>query len=115
MTFTINGVAVATPKTFKVTVVDLDSDNTQRNALGVLLRDRLRVMRTIDCEWGPLSSSDISTILQALEPVEFPVTFPDPYTGTDQTITMYVGDRPAIALDFSSGMWLGLSLKLTEI
>lgn len=115
MAFTINGVAVAAPKTFKVNIVDLDSDNTTRNAKGVLLRDRLRVMRTLDCEWGPLTSSEISIILQAVDPTGVSVTYPDPLSGTDETRTMYAGDRVAPAYDFNSQHWLGLTMKLTEI
>lgn len=115
MSFLINGVAVAAPKTFQVDLVDLDSDTTQRNAAGVLMRDRLRQMRKLECEWGPLTSTQISTILQAVDPVNFPVTYPDPYSGTDQTRTFYAGDRPATKYDFNKDLWLGLKFDLIEI
>lgn len=111
----INGVDIAAPKTFKVNIVDLDSDNTARNAKGVLLRDRLRIMRTLECEWGPLSQADISRILQAVNPTGVSVTYPDPYDGTNQTRTFYAGDRSIPAYDFSSGMWQGLTMKLSEV
>ncbi|EJT6501991.1 hypothetical protein N2W39_001967, partial [Clostridium perfringens] len=48
----INGVAVASPKSFKVNIMDLDGENTGRNLLGVMLRDRIRVTRKLECEWG---------------------------------------------------------------
>lgn len=115
MALLINGVAVAAPKSFQVNLVDLDSDTTQRNAKGVLMRDRLRQMRKLECEWGPLKSAEIKVILQAVNPVGVPVTYPDPYTGTDQTRTFYAGDRPATMYDFNKDLWLGLKMDLIEI
>ncbi|MFT8313171.1 MAG: DUF6711 family protein [Clostridium sp.] len=115
MALSINGVAVAAPKTFQVDLVDLDSDTTQRNAKGVLMRDRLRQMRKLECEWGPLTNAEISTILQAVNPVNFPVVYPDPYTGNDQTRTFYAGDRSAPKYDFNKDLWLGLKFDLIEV
>lgn len=36
----INGVDVATPKSFKVTIADIDGESN-RNAAGLLIRDRI--------------------------------------------------------------------------
>lgn len=115
VTFNINGVAIAAPKSFKVNIVDLDSDDTKRNANGVLMRDRIRIMRKIECEWGPLTNSEIKDILVAVSPTGVPVTYPDPLIGGQNTLTMYAGDRSAPAYDFNSGKWLGLSFNLTEL
>lgn len=111
----INGVEVATPKSFKVNIIDLDSDNTVRNANGVLLRDRLRVMRTIDCEWGPLTASEMSTILQTVSPTGVSVTYPDPMSGQFETKTLYAGNRVSPAYDFNLNIWQGLTMTLTEL
>lgn len=115
MALIINGVAVAAPKTFQVDLVDLDSDSTTRNAAGVLMRDRLRQMRKLECEWGPLTQSEISAILQAVNPAGISVTYPDPYTGNDQTRTFYAGDRTAPAYDFDNQTWQGLKFDLIEV
>lgn len=113
MSLVINGVEVAAPKSFKVNIVDLDADTTQRNSEGVMLRDRLRVMRKLECEWGPLTSDEIKTILQGMKEVYFAVTYPDPMEG-QVTKTFYTGDRSIPAFDFKSDFWLGLSLHLIE-
>ncbi|MFL0245531.1 DUF6711 family protein [Candidatus Clostridium stratigraminis] len=113
--FKINGVAIAAPKTFKVNILDLDSDNSARNAKGVLLRDRLRIMRKIECEWGPLTGDEIKNILQAVSATGVPVNYPDPLVGGQNTLTMYAGDRVAPAYDFSTDRWQGLSFNLTEL
>lgn len=115
MAFIINGVTVVAPKGFQVDLVDLDSDNSSRNAKGVLVRDRLRQMRKLECEWGPLKSSEISGILQAVNPTGVQVTYPDPYSGTDQTRTFYAGDRTAPAYDWDKEIWKGLKMNLEEL
>ena len=48
----INGVDIATPKTFSVDISDLDGE-TNRNAKGELIRDRIAVKEN-SCEWPPL-------------------------------------------------------------
>lgn len=115
MALIINGATVAAPKTFQVDLVDLDSENTQRNAKGVLMRDRLRQMRKLECEWGPLTNSQISTILTGVSSVNFSVEYPDPQSGGQQTRTFYVGDRTAPAYNFKNEIWQGLKLDLIEL
>lgn len=45
----INGVEIATPKTFQVDINDIDGE-TNRNAKGEMLRDRIAVKRKLNCE-----------------------------------------------------------------
>ncbi|SFG05412.1 DUF6711 family protein [Clostridium cadaveris] len=110
----INGVAIATPKVYEVTVQDLDGE-TNRNAAGTLIRDRIAVKRKINLEWQPLSQSEISALLNAVSGEFFTITFPDPQLGTI-TKTMYVGDRTAPAYQFKNGevKWSGLKMNFIE-
>ena len=110
----INGVAIATPKTFEVTVNDLDGESN-RNAYGVLIRDRIAIKRKINLEWGPLSQAQISTLLNSVSSVFFTVTFPDPQLGLI-TKTMYVGDRTSPAYQYVNGevKWSGLKMNFIE-
>lgn len=111
----INGVAIATPKSFKVDIMDLDGESN-RNAKGELIRNRVAVKRKLECEWPPLSMSEISTILKAVKDVYFSVTYPDPMEGTIVTKTFYVGDRLAPMLRYDDGkpLWEGLSMNFIE-
>ena len=95
----INGVDIATPKTFETTVTDLDGE-TNRNANGELIRDRIAVKRKLNLEWGPLNQAQMQTLLNAVSSVFFTVTFPDPMSGVI-TKTMYVGDRKSTRLNSS--------------
>lgn len=110
----INGVAIATPKTYEVTVQDLDGE-TNRNANGDMIRDRIAVKRKLNLEWQPLSQSEISTLLTAVSGVFFTVTFPDPQLGM-VTKTMYVGDRTSPAYQYKDGevKWSGLKMNFIE-
>ncbi len=110
----INGVDIATPKTYEATVTDLDGE-TNRNANGEMIRDRIAVKRKLNLEWGPLTQTEIQTLLNAVSSVFFTVTFPDPMSGM-VTKTMYVGDRTAPAYSFINGevKWQGLKMNFIE-
>ena len=112
----INGVAIATPKTFEATVTDLDGESN-RNANGELIRDRIAVKRKLNLEWGPLTQAETQTLLSAVSSVFFTVTFPDPQSGMI-TKTMYVGDRTAPAYFYDEKdkevKWQGLKMNFIE-
>lgn len=110
----INGVAIATPKTYEVTIQDLDGESN-RNASGNMIRDRIAVKRKINLEWPPLSQWEVSTLLNAVSSVFFTVEFPDPQQGMT-TKTMYVGDRTAPAYQYKNGevKWSGLKMNFIE-
>ena len=112
----INGVDIATPKTFEPTISDLDGESN-RNANGELIRDRIAVKRKLNLEWAPLRQSEIAPILNAVSGVFFTVTFPDPELGII-TKTMYVGDRTAPAYFYDTKTkevkWSGLKMNFIE-
>ncbi|WP_346888344.1 DUF6711 family protein [Clostridium sp. UBA1056] len=110
----IGGVDIATPKTFEITIQDLDGESN-RNANGDLVRDRITVKRKINLEWPPLTQGQISTLLNAVSSVFFTVTFPDPQLGLI-TKTMYVGDRTAPAYSYINGQvkWQDLKMNFIE-
>lgn len=89
---TINGVDLPSPSTFKMPKSDLDSEDTGRNELGILQRDRIRQgVFKLELEWKGITSSQLHLIESAIEPASLRVTFPTPIGM--QTKTMYVGDR----------------------
>lgn len=87
----INGVAIATPKSLEVTISDIDGESN-RNANGEMIRDRIGVKRKIALEWPPLTQREISTL--------------------------YVGDRtaPAYVYDTKTKQvkWSGLKMNFIE-
>ncbi|EOU1808319.1 MAG: DUF6711 family protein [Clostridium perfringens] len=111
----INGVEIATPKTFQVDINDIDGE-TNRNAKGEMLRDRIATKRKLNCEWSPLSEEECSELLKAVKDIFFQVTYPDPMEGRALTKTFYVGDRniPALAIVDGEVIWKGLKMNFIE-
>lgn len=115
---TIGGVAQKTPSEFKVSINDVDSPNTTRNANGELMRDRIAVKRKIEMKFPPMSQSEMSSLLTAVQPVFFDVTYQDPMDGM-ATRTFYVGDRSIPMYRFGNGtttqiLWENVSFNLIE-
>lgn len=112
----VNGVAIATPKVYEPSIEDLDGE-TNRNANGDLIRDRIAVKRKLNLEWGPLTQSQMTTLLNAVSSVFFTVEFPDPQLGMI-TKTMYVGARTAPAYFYDTKIqevkWSGLKMNFIE-
>lgn len=107
------------PTVLQPGIQDLDSeDGTGRNQSGAMFRDRIAVKRTIHCEWGVLSRADMATLLTAMSPPSFLLTYPDPQEGYLKTITAYVGDRtPAICsvISDTDWLWAGLAVDFVEM
>ena len=88
----INGVRLPSPSTYKVGRQDLDSEDSGRNELGVLTRDRLRQgIFTVALEYWAIDNYKATLILNALTASSFNVTFW--VEGHKVTRKMYVGDR----------------------
>lgn len=107
------------PTVLQPGIQDLDSeDGTGRNQAGTMFRDRVTVKRAVHCEWGVLSRTEMSSLLQAMSAPSFSLTYPDPQTGNLKTITAYVGDRiPAICniISDTDWNWSGLSVDFVEM
>lgn len=81
-----------------------------------MIRDRVAVKRKLECRWGALTTSEISTLLKAVKDTFFTVTYLDAYEGKDVTKTFYVGDRTAPVYSLNKGLvtWQGLSMDFVE-
>lgn len=113
---TINGVKVAAPDMYSVTIADLDA-SANRSGNGTLFRDRVAVKRTIEVSWTQIKAADLSVLLTNMSSVFFPVTYLDPETSTLKSGTFYVSDRNAgVAIKNRDGtyIWSGVSFSLIE-
>ena len=114
-----NNVALPAPTVLQPGILDLDSEEgTGRDQTGTAFRDRIAVKRKVHCEWGVLTRQEMSSLLNATSEPSFSLTYPDPMTGTLNTITARIGDRtPAMcyAISDSDWMWTGLSVDFTEL
>ncbi len=113
--YKVNGVAMPTPKSFNVTISDLDGDSN-RNINGDLLRDRIATKRKLEIEYQPLNSEKLSLVLKAISPVFINVEYPDPLEGRVLTKVMYAGDKSIPMYRIIGGVpkWNGLKFNLIE-
>ena len=97
--FTIESTAMPTPKKFSVSILDVSK--AERNANATMLIERIATKRKISVSYDFLTGSQLKTLLTALNPVFFNVTYFDPYTNSMQTKKFYCGDRNTDMIDFS--------------
>lgn len=113
----INGVTIKHPKSMSVSISDVDSPSTTRNAKGDLIRDRVNVKRKIELDFPPMKQSDMQTLLTAIQDQFFSVTYLDPQLGII-TRTMYVGDRSAPLYKYGAGgsdiLWENVKFNFVE-
>lgn len=112
----INGVQMPNPTNFSVTISDISSDDSKRNARGDMLIDRITTKRKIEMEWNFISLEDMSLTLRLVKDIFFSVEYPDPEEGKFITKTFYVGDRTAPMLDIIDGkpMWKNVKFDFIE-
>lgn len=111
----INGVEYKVPMSYEVTIQDIDSENTTRDARGTMHRDRLAVKRKLSITFPPIFDKDAKPLLNAISNPTFSVTFRDIQLG-NITRTMYVGDRSGKLYSNVSGLdfWQNLKFDLIE-
>lgn len=109
------------PRKVKISFADQDSAETGRNQGGYLYRDRVRggatANRKISLETMPMTTEEISNLLQALGPASLLVTYLDPYVGANRTATFYVGDRPTAMYTLDedgNAIWEPFTFDLVE-
>lgn len=115
-TYTITGDCqkVPTPQTYGWSIEDLDSEEGtgRNNADGEMFRDRIATKRKLSYTWPPLSISETSRLLKALEPEFISATYLDAREGTYLTKIFYAGPQSANCGHRSR--WLGISANLIE-
>ncbi|MEI6580205.1 MAG: hypothetical protein WCN92_12210 [Eubacteriales bacterium] len=98
---TIGSTAMPNPTKYTVKRADLDSENTTRDELGNLHRERVRAgAYVIDVAWQ-VTKAAFKTVVDALAPVSFSATFFDPNSASTATATMYAGDRTGDLLQYT--------------
>lgn len=89
----IGGVLMPSPKSYAVSLQDLDSDDSGRSETGKMYRNRIRAgVYKIQATWR-VDRDELKKIVDAVAAASFPVKFFDPNTASTKTCTMYAGDR----------------------
>ena len=95
---------------------DLDAEGTGRDLNGDMIRDRTTSKVTLKVTTIPLTTVQISALLQAIYPQTASITYTDPQQGTTVTKTMYVAKVPATCQRQygTTQLWDGVSFSHIE-
>lgn len=100
----LTGGAIRLPSEMQVTVQSYDGSESGRTGDGTMHRDYVCDKRRIDVTWKVLSTQEMATLLNAIDPQsvgpQFNVKYLDPEKGFI-TIRAYVGDRVAAQYTFA--------------
>lgn len=114
MGFKIDGEAIPDPSSFSGKESDLDTMG-ERDATGMLHRNRVATKHPLHMEYKNLSWTDIQKLCAKLKKAKFQFEYPDPWNGDTATIYAYVGDRDFTAVwSPEGGEWIG-DLKFSVI
>lgn len=120
------------PMKFQVGLQDIDLE-AGRVATGIMVRHKKGIKRAISAETPPLTPTEISGILKAIDPSDTPtstsseettaggmttcfaVAYHDPWVGGPTCKVMYSGDRIAPMYNGALNLWNGLPLEFVEM
>lgn len=120
------------PSEYQVGLQDVDLE-AGRVATGIMIRHKKGIKRAISAKTPPLTSSEISIILKAIDPNDTPtssseseqteggmtamfaVCYHDPWVGGPTCKVMYSGDRIAPMYNGTLNVWEQLQLEFVEM
>lgn len=110
----IDGVALPTPSEYSVGIYDVSK--AERNANGNMIIERITTKQKIQISYAYLSADDLFTVLNAISPVFYNVTYIDPSTNSERISSFYCGDRNMGLVSFVDGIpkYTGISFNLIE-
>lgn len=88
---TIGGQVMPTPTDITVGVMDISK--AERNSNGFLIIERVTTKKQLGITYAYCTANDLKTILNAISPTFYNVTYLDPVSNTFKTTSMYCGDR----------------------
>ena len=83
------------PSEMTIGVSDISGSDSGRDQTGKMYKNRIGTKYKISLSWWCPTPAETSTILTAVSPEYFDVTFTDPVSNSTKTKTFYVGDRSA--------------------
>lgn len=120
MTLTVNGIDITPYIAFrglKWQRNDVDGWDAGRAMDGVMYRQRIGTKIRLDITCRPMKTSEISVVLNAIQPEYVTVTYDDPLYGNNRTATFYSNNNPAsflIKKDNGDEYWDSVSFPLVE-
>jgi hypothetical protein len=102
-----------TPSEISLGVMDISK--AERNTRGMLLKEHIATKQKLELGWKYLSATELKTVLSAVSPTFFDVTYTDPLTNATRTGTFYAGDRTVGVMDIKNGVTRYKDIKFNLI
>lgn len=97
----IGGADMPTPSAMSPMMYDITE--AERDSTGTMHIDLVATKYKLECTWAHLTQEDMSKLLNAIKNITFSVTFTDPESGSEKTISVYKGDRTIPVLRVKDG------------
>lgn len=112
---TISGVVMPTPSEFSVSVYDISK--AERNANGNMIIERITTKKKLSISYTFLTAEQAQTVLNAIAPTTYDVTYVDPIDNSTKTARFYCGDRNIGMIDYLDNVprYKDLGFDLIEI
>lgn len=94
-TLVIGGVTMPCPSKFEYALQDVSAADSGRTEDALMWKNRVAQKVKINLEWVAVSDADAATIMTAVDPEYFEVTYHDPKANAAVTKTFYRGDVQA--------------------
>ncbi len=93
-----------------------DISKADRNANGLMIIERIATKVKLEIKYAYLEAGDLATILNAVAPTYYNVTYLDPKSNSYKTGSFYCGDRTVGMIDYINGnpRYKDLSFDLIE-
>lgn len=111
---TINGAAVKSPTSLKVSVFEVGSGEV-RSASGALVSDCVAVKRRLALQWAAMEPEELGALLNAVGNGAFEAEYPDPAEGVRKAV-FRCSESAAGVLRMVNGapVWTEISMEWTE-
>ena len=95
---------------------DIDASEAGRDQAGLLHRARVALKVRLDVTCRPMTETEVTTVLQAIQPEWLQVQYFDPQSGATATKKMYSNNIPATFCirHNTTNWWTGISFPLVE-
>jgi hypothetical protein len=94
----IGGETMPSPSDMDFGIYDISK--AERNAKGKMIIERIATKKKIGISYNFITRGNLQTILNAVKPAYFNVTYIDPLTNTTVTGSFYCGDRSLGYVDY---------------
>lgn len=99
---TINGVVMPTPTEMQIGAYDISK--AERNAKGNMIIERINTKKKLEIKYAYITAADLQTVMNAVSPTYFSVTYLEPQAGDFRTSSFYAGDRTVGYIDYINGI-----------